>query len=104
MENKRKIRYLLFASVLFFYVNGFLNSSDRGHRLNQDRRSLQLKISEVRLALLQKDPELRELHERIVSLQKTLIKKLDSHPEMQSLQVQIKRIDEQLNQIDFHNQ
>ena len=58
------------------------------------KEQLLLAIAKVRINLIQNDDELKELNQRIIKLQNTMIQKLDSHPEMKELLQKLEKTDE----------
>ena len=61
----------------------------------QEKKRIQLQLVQTRIQLLRKDPELQELNARIESLQRLLIRKLDSRKSMQALYQQLQKIEQQ---------
>ncbi len=64
------------------------------------KSKLQYNTAKVRVKLLREKEELRELNDRIMDLQKELMRKLDSQPEMQFILSKIEEVDKQLKSLE----
>lgn len=88
------------AAGLFFFLTAFAGqtapSADSKARVQQEKKRIQLKLAQTRIRLLREDPKLKELNARIESLQRLLIRQLDSRKEMQALYKQLRKIDQRL--------
>ena len=67
--------------------------------LVQQKRTLELNMAKLRVNLLKNDDDLRRLNEKIMKLQRQLMKKIDNQPEMQFLINKVKKIDKQLKDL-----
>lgn len=94
MKFAKKIPIIWFVIILL--SNSYSQESKSKIDLLSEKRQVALEMAKVRLKLINDNDELRETHERIIKLQKSLMRKLDSQPEMQFLINKQQRIEKQL--------
>ena len=98
-ENRRNtmkkilILCVLSLAVLLAWAEG---RDERTEKLLKEQRELSLKMHELRVRLIKEDPELKELHQRIMALHKELALRLDSRDEMKALLRKSKELDSEL--------
>lgn len=96
MKNSMRAIMMAALSIILCPCDGVADSAIDVAQLQDERAKLQFLAAQVRIELIRDDVELQQLHERILSLQKVLIKQLDSKPEMARIRERIAVIDAQL--------
>jgi septal ring factor EnvC (AmiA/AmiB activator) len=73
--------------------------SKKEQALLKERKQVAEKMFKLRVKLLENDPELKKLHEKIMELHKELALQLDSKKEMRALTIQIKKIEASIEEL-----
>ena len=90
---------LVFIICSFGFEKIFANPLSQD-ALVEERNRLQLQMAELRIELLRNNTELRDLNDRIVNLQKQLIKRLAEQPKMLNLVGRLNEVQSQLDQLE----
>lgn len=95
------IRYLLLFSLIFLFNVCFVNGGDseRLKELEKERGKLSLEMHNRRVELIKEDPELKEIHKKIMALHKELASRLDRHEKMRELVEKTKEIDTEIEKL-----
>ena len=98
----KDISKFLFTVLVFLNLQSRLENvyadSPTRETLIKERNKLQLSMAILRVELLQNNKKLRELNEKILMLQKQLIKQLEAEPKMRTLSDKLEEIQRQLEQ------
>lgn len=88
--------------TVLFVLAVFVNADDREdlEKLKKEKAELDLKLYEKRLEVIQKDPELKALHEKIMAYHKEFAVRLDKHPDMADLVRKDKRLSAEIETIE----
>jgi hypothetical protein len=96
---------MFFIFILFFSV-ALLRATDteekdvsnagRLEELQEDRKSIELKMHKLRIKLIKETPDLMELHKKIMALHKELAIRIDKNKEMKELIKTYKKINNEI--------
>jgi ACT domain-containing protein len=94
-ENPMK-KYLLMTVVAFVLCGLFAyadTASEKLDALKKKRSELAMQMFNRRIKLIEEDPKLKEIHEKILALHRELAIRLDNDRELIELGIQVKDID-----------
>lgn len=96
------LRKGLILLIVLFVSAVFVNADDREdlEKLKKEKAELDLKLYEKRIEVIQKDPELKALHEKIMAYHKEFSVRLDKHPDMADLLRKDKRLSAEIEAIE----
>ena len=89
-------KYLIMTAAIFVLCWLFVyaeTTSEKLDVLKKKRSELALQMFNRRIKLIEEDPKLKEIHEKIMALHKELAIRLDNDRELIELGIQIKDID-----------
>lgn len=89
-------RYLLITVAAFVLCGLFVyaeTSSEKLDALKKKRYELATQMFNRRMKLIEEDPKMKEIHEKIMALHKELAIRLDNDRELVELGIQVKDID-----------
>jgi len=89
-------KYLIMTAAIFVLCGLFVyaeTSSEKLDVLKKKRSELALQMFNRRVKLIEEDPKLKEIHEKIMALHKELAIRLDNDRELIELGIQIKDMD-----------
>ncbi len=86
------IMFLCAATLLCFDANAEKNLEEQQQALLKQEKQLAKEMFQLRVKLLQKDPILKKMHEKIMELHKELALRLDSKKEMRILLSKLKKV------------
>jgi len=99
----RKIIFLfvtvLFAASVFFFASVSLaqESSDKVAQLKLEKKKNEFEMHKLRVKLIKENPELAQLHKKIMDLQKELSDKIDNTNEMKILLAKAKQLEAEMS-------
>ncbi len=101
MRNK-----FLFLFVLFIAAGAVVYGVDKAEelkRLENQRKELTWKIVDKRAEIIASNPDLKQLHDQIMAMHREMALKLDANPEMQKLNEQAEKLDQQIAALKNNN-
>lgn len=96
------LKKFMFSLLVIMIICPFASADDRDDldKLRREKADIDLKMYEKRVELIQKDAELKALHEKIMAYHKELAMRLDKHPEMTDFVRKAKRISAEINGLE----
>ena len=97
MRNK-----ILFLVMLFMTAGAVMYGVDKSEELKKleaQRQELTWKIVDKRAELISSNPDLKQLHDQIMTLHREMALKLDANPEMQNLNAEAEALDQQISEL-----
>ena len=95
-------KYILITMGAFILCGLFVfaeSASDKADGLKKKRAEVAIQLYNRRLKLIEEDPKLKEIHEKILALHKELALKLENDREIIELTTQIRDIDSDLERL-----
>ena len=95
-------KYILITIGAFILCGLFVfaeSASEKADGLKKKRTEVALQLYNRRLKLIEEDPKLKEIHEKILTLHKELALKLENDREIIELTTQIRDIDSDLERL-----
>lgn len=77
-------------------ASGKAESDVKIKKLEAEKKNLALEMHRLRVSLIKSDPEIRELHKKIMAMHKELAFKIDAKPEMKELLAKARRVENML--------
>ncbi|MCX6983499.1 MAG: hypothetical protein NT118_01945 [Lentisphaerae bacterium] len=89
-------KYLVMTAAVFVLCGLFVyaeTSSEKLDTLKKKRTEIAMQMYSRRMKMIEEDPKLKEIHEKIMALHKELAIRLDNDRELIELGIQVKDID-----------
>ena len=89
-------KYLVMTAAVFVLCGLFVyaeTSSEKLDTLKKKRTEIAMQMYNRRMKMIEEDPKLKEIHEKIMALHKELAIRLDNDRELIELGIQVKDID-----------
>jgi len=102
MRHLFKTKCIVAAALLFFAMihTAFCEDSEKLKDLKTQRTELQLKMHEMRLELIEKDDELKKLHDKVMALHREMALLLDKKREMKPMVEKAKDLDAEIKKLE----
>lgn len=94
-------KYLLLFSGVFLFSVCYLNggNSEKLRELEKERSKLSVEMHNKRVELIKENPDLKEMHKKIMALHKELTLWLDQHEKMRELVERAKQLDMEIEKL-----
>ena len=94
----KKFLLWIIPSLLLIFTLSLL-AADKLEDLKASKKKITMEMYKLRVKLLQDDPEIMQLHKKIMTMQKELAAKIESKEEMKELVKKSKAIDADINKL-----
>jgi len=94
---KKNLTWIIPSLLLIFAVSLF--AAEKLDDLKASKKKITMEMYKLRMKLIQDDPEIMQIHKKIMTMEKELAAKIESKDEMKELVKKSKAVDAEINKL-----